>query len=135
MKITTVQFETGSDYMISKLFVDGIYECFIMEDPLRDVKIHGITAIPRDTYEIIVTMSNRFKVMLPLLLNVSNYKGVRIHKLNVATETEGCLGPGLRLGQLNGKRAVLDSKTAFDRLFLKINKALARGEKVTIELT
>lgn len=134
MKIKTVQFEKGIDYMISRVYVDGVYECYFMEDPLRDVKIHGITAIPRGTYEIVVTMSDRFKKMLPLLLNVSNYRGVRIHKLNVATETEGCLGPGKRLGSLDGKRAVLDSKNAFDALFLKINNALEKGEKVFIEL-
>lgn len=134
MKITTVQFEAGTDYMISKLYLDGVYYCYIIEDVLRKEKIKGKTAIPRGVYDIGITMSNRFKKYLPLLLNVPNYKGIRIHTGNTSDNTEGCLIPGLRLGQLNGKRAVLDSKKAFEYLFFSISNALDRGEDVTIEL-
>lgn len=135
MKITTAQFEIGKDYLISRLYINGVYECYIMEDILRDVKIKGITAIPRGLYDVVVTMSNRFKRPLPILLNVPNYEGIRIHSGNTSLNTEGCLLPGMRLGSLNGRRAVLDSKTAFNKLFDKINIALSKGEKVTIELT
>lgn len=134
MKITTEQFELGKDYMISKCYVDGVYQCYIMEDDLDDIKEYGKTAIPRDTYDVIITMSNRFKKPLPLLLKVPNYEGVRIHSGNTALNTEGCLLPGLNLGYLGGVRAVTDSRTAFLMLFKKIETALNKGEKVTIEL-
>lgn len=134
MKITTEKFELGNTYMISKLYVNGVYQCYIMEDDLDEVKEHGKTAIPRGVYDVIITMSNRFKKPLPLLLKVPNYEGVRIHPGNTELNTEGCLLPGLHLGYLGGLRAVTNSREAFEMLFKKIETALNKGEKVTIEL-
>lgn len=135
MKITTEILDKGPDYTISKLFIDGVYCCYIIEDVLRDgPKVFGRTAIPRGVYNVVVTMSNRFKRLLPLLENVPGYAGVRIHPGNTSSDTEGCLLPGLRIGMLEGKRAVLDSKPAFSLLFSSIQRALKEGEKVTIEL-
>lgn len=134
MKITTFVIESKTDSTISKLFVNDAFQCYIMEDLIRPEKINGITAIPRGTYDVIVTMSNRFKRLLPLLLNVPNYEGVRIHPGNTSADTEGCLLPGLNLGYISGKRAVTDSRNAFEMLFKKIQSALDKGEKVTITL-
>ena len=134
MKITTERFELGNTYMISKLYVDGVYECYIMEDPLRDVKIHGNTAIPRGIYKIGTHQSPRFKMLLPMILDVPNFKYILIHSLNLATQTDGCLGPGSSIGFLGSNRAVLDSRTATSKLNKKIFDALKKGEKVTIEL-
>lgn len=135
MKITTEVYKTGKDYTISKLYVDGVYQCYIMEDVIRKgPKVFGETAIPRGIYNIVVTMSERFKKLLPLLQNVLNFSGVRIHPGNTSLNTEGCLLPGTDIGELGGKVAVLDSKPAFSALYGKIKAALDRGEKVTIEL-
>lgn len=135
MKITTFVIESGNDYTISKLFVNEIFQCYIIEDKIRVEKIKGITAIPRGTYEVIITMSNRFKKLLPLLLNVPNYEGVRIHAGNTSEDTEGCLLPGLNLAYIKNKRAVTDSRNAFEMLYKKIKSALDKGEKVTITLS
>lgn len=131
MKITTEIFEKGKDYTISKLFVDRIYCCYILEDVLGDgSKVFGKTAIPRGMYNVVVTMSTRFKRLLPLLENVPGFAGVRIHPGNTAADTEGCLLTGTELG----KGSVLNSRAAFSKLFGKIQEAIARGEKITIEL-
>ena len=135
MKINTYVIESGLDYTISKLFINDVYFCYIMEDKIREEKIKGITAIPRGTYEVVITMSNRFKRLLPLLLNVPNYEGVRIHAGNTSEDTEGCLLPGLSLGTVNEKRAVTNSRQAFEMVFKKIQSALDKGEKVTIKLS
>lgn len=135
MKITTEVYKTGKDYTISKLYVDGVYQCYIMEDVIRKgAKVFGETAIPRGLYNIVITMSTRFKRLLPLLENVQGFSGIRIHPLNTSDQSEGCLGPGTDIGELNGKVAVLNSKAAFSALFAKIQQALTAGEKVTIEL-
>lgn len=135
MKITTEIFETGLDYTISKLYVDGVYTCFIMEDVIRTgPKVHGRTAIQRGIYNVVVTMSNRFKRLLPLIEDVPGFAGIRIHPGNTSLDTEGCLLPGKTLGKVESRRAVLDSRQAFSELFGKIQEAIGKGEKITIEL-
>ncbi len=49
------------------------------------------TAIPTGKYEIVLSMSNRFKKLLPELLNVPNFTGVRMHGGNTSDDTEGCI--------------------------------------------
>lgn len=73
--------------------------CWTLEDVVREIpgqpvtawKIKGRTAIPRGTYPMCVTRSNRFGVDLPLLLDVPGFDGIRIHGGNTAADTEGCI--------------------------------------------
>lgn len=113
-----------------ELLDDGTHECYTLEDVVRGTKIAGITAIPPGTYRIVVTMSTRFKRMLPLLVDVPNFSGVRIHPGNTAADTEGCI----LVGDDPQKDFLGKSRIAFDRLFAKINKAVATGQPVTIEI-
>ncbi len=76
---------------IGELFVNGAFECFTLEDKVRPVKIKRETAIPAGTYEVAVTFSNKFQKFLPLLLDVPNFDGIRIHTGNTAKDTLGCI--------------------------------------------
>lgn len=124
---------------LGTLYVDGEFECFTLEDIIREIpekaveswKVAGETAIPSGTYRIIVTMSTRFKKLLPLLQDVPGFQGVRIHSGNVAADTEGCILVGGR----QDKVAVLDSRLAFQALFEKIQAAIKRDEAVYIRIT
>jgi hypothetical protein len=120
---------------IGKTYVDGVFECYILEDKDRrleegGVKVPGETAIPRGTYPVIITYSNRFKTELPLLKNVPGYEGVRIHPGNYAKDTEGCLLPGSGVGE----DMVLNSRATFAKLFKKIDDAIQSGADVEIEI-
>lgn len=95
MKITLKRNFKGPDYTIGKLYIDGHYFCDTLEDTVRKVKIAGKTAIPAGTYKVKKTMSPRFKKILPEILNVPNFTGVRIHAGNTAADTDGCLLLGL----------------------------------------
>ena len=129
MEILAVRTTYTDKSTISKVYVEGEFECYFLEDPVRDgLKVYGETAIPEGRYEIVVTYSNRFKRKLPLLLNVPNYVGVRIHIGNTPQDTEGCLLPGTHAGI----DCVSGSRIAFDKLFNKISNA---DEKVFIEIT
>lgn len=132
MKLLLIRDTFTDESTTGELFVDGAFECFVLEDRVRPrgVKVYGKTAIPYGTYEIVVTMSARFKRLLPLLLNVPNFTGIRIHPGNKAVDTEGCLLPGTK----RAKNIVFESRKAFDRLFTRIKAAKAKGEKVTIEI-
>ncbi len=84
---------------IGSLTINGKFECFILEDkdrgltdsmPLAEIvatKVYGKTAIPYGRYQIDWTMSARFKVMMPILLNVNGYSGIRIHKGNTEIDS------------------------------------------------
>jgi len=76
---------------IGELLINDEYECVTLEDPERDEKIPGITAIPRGFYPVIITYSNRFQKRMPLLKDVPNFTGIRIHTGNKAEDTEGCI--------------------------------------------
>ena len=115
---------------IGELTVDGAFECYVLEDVERETKIKGETAIPRGTYSVVITMSNRFKRELPLLENVPGFTGVRLHPGNTHADTEGCLLPG----RTRTDRAVGESKAAFNALYAKIRQALDDGDTVTVEI-
>jgi hypothetical protein len=131
-----------SESTIGELYVNGVFECFILEDMDRGLdksmslaeiqshKIHSKTAIPTGKYEVAITFSDRFKQYLPLVLGVPGYEGIRIHPGNTAADTEGCLLPGLEK-QTN---VVSKSKIAFSKLFAKL-KAVEKKEKIFITIT
>ena len=108
----------GPQYTIGRLFVDGVYECDTLEDVVREggVKVAGETAIPAGKYPVRITWSVRFKKNLPILDNVPNFTGVRIHTGNTAKDTEGCI----LVGYNRVKGRVVDSRAAFKRLFAKL---------------
>lgn len=107
---------------IGELYVDGAFECFILEDRFRpppEPKVFGQTAIPCGHFEVRITPSPRFKRDLPLVMDVPGFKGIRIHAGNDASHTEGCLLPGRK----RETDKVLESTAAFNALFEKIKNA------------
>lgn len=87
--------EFTEESTIGDLYINGKWICHTLEDPVRKQKINGITAIPAGTYKGVFTMSYRFKKILPLILDVQNFAGIRIHSGNTAKDTEGCILVGL----------------------------------------
>lgn len=121
---------------VGRLYVNGNFECYTLEDvvreipgkPVKDWKIDKETAIPRGTYLVILNKSNRFKKVLPLLLEVEGYEGVRIHSGNKAEDTEGCILVGKGLGD----HCVTDSRVAMMALMSKMEEAIRLKETITL---
>jgi len=114
-------------YTIGKLFYkidngDWVYFCDTLEDVVRPSgeKVYGETAIPYGNYEFILTQSVHFQCMLPLLLDVPNFSGVRIHWGNSNLDTKGCI----LVGENKQKGRVINSRATFDKFMnlLKSNK-------------
>lgn len=116
---------------IGDLSVNGKFECFVLEDPVRPEKIAGITAIPAGTYSVVITRSPKFGRDLPLLEDVPGFEGIRIHPGNSAADTEGCLLPG----RTRAMDFVGESRAAFGALFDQLKQAQAKGESIQIEIT
>ena len=83
----------GDRCVIGDLYIEDDFFCFTLEDELRDrsVKVYGKTCIKADRYEVVLTVSNRFKRLMPLLLNVPMFEGIRIHGGNTSVDTLGCI--------------------------------------------
>lgn len=128
MKLKVERFHKNEICSIGKLYIDGVFFCFTLEDCEREIdgepvelwKIPNITAIPKGEYKIRMTFSNRFQKILPELIAVPGFLGVRIHPGNTAENTEGCILVG---DSLNSKtNSIGYSRAAFNRLFLLIEK-------------
>lgn len=122
----------GSSATIGELLVNDKHLCDTLEDRVRPEgeKVYGKTAIPEGTYEVKLTHSPRFKKILPEILNVSNFSGIRIHTGNSSKDTEGCI----LVGTWDGEKEdwVGNSRIAFDELMSLLEEATNNKEKITI---
>jgi len=125
---------------ISDVEIDGNFICYFLEDKDRGlnnsmelsqvekIKVKKETCIGYGSYEIDITLSERFGIWLPLLLNTVGFGGIRQHKGNFAGDTEGCQLPGNK----KGVDAVSNSTGAFYKLLfiylnhLTLNTAIAQ---------
>ena len=97
------------EFTEGKLYFENEYFCDTLENPVRELqdlnndgdfddigegKIYGDTAIPANIYELILTHSPSLKRVLPLILDVPGFRGIRMHAINDKSETLGCIGVG-----------------------------------------
>ncbi len=105
--------------------------CFSLEDVVRGpgVKVPGKTAIPPGRYEIIIDYSNRFKKLMPHVLNVPMFEGIRIHSGNDAGDTEGCI----LVGMTKAEDFIGRSRAAYDLFYSRLEEGL-KHEKCFINI-
>lgn len=123
---------------LGKLYINGEFLCDVVEDELREVhgqavaewKVHGKTAIPQGTYEVIAQDSPRFGPNTLTLTGVEGYKYIRIHAGNDKDDTEGCLLPGTR----NSNCTVSNSRMMLAALKTRVLPVLNAGEVVLITI-
>lgn len=140
-ELKVLRFKFTDKSTISELYLNGTLFCYTLEDPVRTLvdgnkdgdfddtgegKIKGNTAIPEGTYDVILNMSNRFKKVMPLLLKVPGYEGVRIHTGNFPADTEGCI----LVGSMALNDEIRNSRPTFTRLMTELGKA----SKITITI-
>lgn len=142
MEIRINRIASKEYYTIGKLYINGTYFCDTLEDTDRGLadtmqvneilakKVKAQTAIPTGKYDIILSFSPRFKRVLPLLLSVKGFEGIRIHAGNTAEDTEGCL----LVGENKEKGKVLNSRATFERLMAILLECEKKKEKVTITI-
>ena len=128
MKIKVDRIYKGESYTIGKMYLNGEYFCDTLEDAIRPVKIPNETAIPAGIYKVEVTYSPRFKRNLPLLIDVPNYTGIRIHNGSNKDHTSGCILVGFN----TSKGILSDSRKTSDQLTEKL-KSLS--EPIEIEIS
>ena len=125
---------------LGKLFVDGKLIGQTLEDQDRHLeaggaKIYGETAIPRGRYKVQLSYSQRFKRIMPEVLYVPYFTGIRIHGGNEKEDTHGCPLLGAVRAPPGNPTGVAQCGGVNQRLINLIEAAEIRGEEVYLEVT
>ena len=106
MELEIIRNPVENSPTMGKFFIDGEFHYYTLEDidrgltqemsleKIKKIKVYGETAIPYGRYKVILTYSEKFKRILPLVLGVLGFEGIRIHRLNFDKQTLGCPGIG-----------------------------------------
>ena len=148
MKLTVVRTQFGTDATNGLLFIDGIFECYTLEDQYQAVKVMHETCIPEGTYDIQfrktggfhAKYSERYKNAHYGMLHIQdvpNFTYILIHTGNTDEHTSGCLIVGETQQDLEvSKDGFIGSSTlAYKKMYAKVASQLLQGKKVTIEYT
>ena len=112
------------------LLIDGVFTCWTLEDVVREVKIPGETAIPAGRYAVRLSLSQRFQKLLPEILTVPGFTGIRIHAGNTQADTAGCL----LVGRIRAVDRVEESKLALMHVMEQLRRATTAGDPITITI-
>ena len=148
MKLTVVRTQFGKDATNGILLVDGIFECFTLEDQYQEVKVMHETCIPEGTYDIkfrtVGGFHEKYKKRygndhygMLHLQDVPNFTYILIHAGNTDEHTSGCLIVGETQQDLDisDDGFIGHSGKAYSKLYDKVAKQLLQGRDVSIEYT
>ena len=148
MKLTVVRTQFGTDATNGLLFIDGIFECYTLEDQYQAVKVMHETCIPEGTYNIKfrktggfhAKYSERYKNAHYGMLHIQdvpNFTYILIQTGNTDEHTSGCLIVGETQQDLEVSKDgfIGSSAVAYKKMYAKVAGQLLQGKDVTIEYT
>lgn len=113
MELKIIRSEFQSDRTLGKLYIDDRLFCNTLEDTdrgltrdtprdvIKRTKIAKKTCIPYGRYRVILSYSTKLKRYLPLILDVPEYRGIRVHRGSGPEWSSGC--PLVGLGRKGSK--------------------------------
>lgn len=151
MRIDLIRYNSTNDYTDGMILIDGVFQCYTMEDEKRSVKVWGETRIPNGYYDVTFRKEGRFhnnytkkfdfhKGML-LISNAPNsklitpnmeFQYILIHIGNTDKNTAGCILVGTQANSNSNK--ISHSTDAYKELYPIIATALENGEEVKINV-
>lgn len=141
MELTLKRFRQGNNSTLSELYIDGTFQCYGLEDTVRDVKIKGRTAIPAGTYKLGINrtggMNTAYKKHFPDMHEgmieiraIPNFSLVYIHIGNTHDDTEGCLLVGTYFHKSYDDWGVYQSAEAYKQLYRTIIEQVKIGQVI-----
>jgi len=142
MLITHLRFQTTHNHTKSVFLIDGVFQCFVLEDGFRVKKVHGETRISPATRKIELRteggMHQKYlkrygswhKGML-WIKDVNGFEYIYIHPGVKPKDTLGCLLTGF-IADTN-KEQISTSRLAYEKIYPVISGAILKGEEVLIE--
>jgi hypothetical protein len=142
MLLTVNRFTSDQDATLSTVSIDGVFECFGLEDEYRIDKVPGETRIPSGFYSVRlrtvggfhVNYSARFPDIHQGMLQVMDVPGfefILIHVGNTDEDTAGCLLVGCN-ANTSQSLSVGSSVKAYKRLYRRVIEA-AKADQLTIQ--
>ena len=148
MKLQVVRTQFGKDATNGLLFVNGVFECYTLEDQYQAVKVLHESCVPEGTYDIkfrtVGGFHERYKKKygnahygMLHLQDVPNFTYILIHAGNTDEHTSGCLIVGETQQDLDisDDGFIGHSGKAYSKLYNKVAKELLLGKEVSIEYT
>ena len=148
MKLTVVRTQFGTDATNGMLFINGLFECYTLEDQYQSVKVMHETCIPEGTYDIkfrtVGGFHEKYKKRygndhygMLHLQDVPNFTYILIHAGNTDEHTSGCLIVGESQPDLDisDDGFIGHSGKAYQKLYNKVAKEMLLGLSVSIEYT
>ena len=148
MKLTVVRTQFGTDATNGLLFIDGIFECYTVEDQYQAVKVMHETCKPEGTYDIQFRKTGGFHARYDKkyknahygmlhLQDVPNFTYILIHAGNTSDDSSGCILTTTTQTDLDSAKAGFggQSQLAYKRMYDKVAKVLLQNKPVEIEIT
>ena len=147
MIIDLIRTQFGSDATNGMLFLDGVFECFSLEDEYREQKIRGETCIPEGSYEVVLRKeggfhqrySSRYSFHKGMLWvkSVPNFEWILFHLGNTDENTAGCILVGDTQQDLDVSKDgfIGSSGNAYKKFYPKVAEVLENGQEVTLNVS
>lgn len=151
MRIKVVREFFSNTETLGTMYINDKFFCYTLEDYDRKLKqsqdkdfikankIAKLTAMPSGNYRVILSVSNRFKRLMPEVLNVKGFAGIRIHGGNTHENTEGCIlvakNRYINKPSLFGKVRNWIQGTMETNLIKEIQKAINKNEIVELSIS
>lgn len=145
METKIIRVAQGKQSTLSQLYINGVFQCYLLEDKIRTEKIKGQTAIPTGTYSLQLNTwgaknVNYKKVFGKVhegmieITGLPNFSYVYIHTGNTIEDTAGCPLCGFGFQFIQGDYRVTQSVMAYQMIYPKL-VALAKNNanKISIE--
>jgi hypothetical protein len=145
MKLLLLRYSDNNESTQGLLFIDGIFQCYTLEDEYRAKKKWGETRIPKGNYRILLRKSglthNKYKKRFPEmhkgtlhLQDVPGFEYILIHIGNKDEDTAGCILVGDTVNNnQSGKGFLKNSTDAYKKIYPLIANAI-ETDKVTIRV-
>lgn len=142
MRLVLTRTLLGDDFTMGQLSIDGRYCCDTLEckdrllrsdmslEEIKSIKVYGKTAIPVGVYEVAITSSPAFRMVLPRLYDVPGYSGVLIHAGNSVSDTKGCI----LVGEASREDRLTNSRKALYNILGRLLAAQSKNERIEIEI-
>lgn len=139
MEIKVIRTILTNEYTVGELYIDGVFYCHTIEDRYRKIqkkedKIYGVTAIPCGSYPVVLDFSSKYSKMMPHILDVPYFSGIRIHSGNSDEDSLGCIIVGNYVPGVAGGW-VANSKITYNKVFAKLKGASDKGERIFITIS